>query len=473
MSLDEMISEIKDIVGIENCSTRPADLYVYGFDASIHHRTPVVVVRPKDTGQVSKIVKLANLYRIPVVPRGAGSALCGHSVPIHGGMVLDMCKMDLIKLVKVEDLYCIVEPGVIYDELNKNLEPLGFFFPPTPGSGAWCTIGGMVATNASGMKAIKYGATRDYVMGLEIVLPTGEIIHCGTKTLKNSSGYQLEKLFVGSEGTLGVITEITLRLSPLPQKKAQILASFDKLELAGRCVSNIIAKPCIPAAIEIMDKVCLNAVNKSMSMDFPECEGLLLIEVDGHPAVVREDVDTIKNICRATGATTVETTEDVDVIAKWTAGRKAVLPALSRLGEKSVSVSLADDMAVPISQVANAIVAFQEISVRNNVVIGTYGHAGDGNLHTKMLIDPLDKSQWLSAEKTVTEIFEVVLELGGTVTGEHGVAISKAPYMQKERKDSLNVMRTLKKALDPNNIMNPGKLFDWNKSIVSHLRYPV
>ncbi len=468
-----IIQEIKSVAGEENCTTKVADLYVYGFDASIHHENPDIVVRAVSTEHVSKIVKLANEHKIPITSRGAGTALCGHAVPIKKGIVLDMCHMKSIKEVHVEDLYCVVEPGVVYAQLNKELAKKNFFFPPTPGSGDVCTIGGMVAANASGMRAIKYGATRDYVLGLEVVLPSGEIMQTGTRTLKNSSGYQLDRLFVGSEGTLGVITEITLRVAPLPKARAMALVAFDDLVKAGQCVSNLIAHPLIPSAIEIIDRVCIDAVNKAMNVGFPEVAAMLLVEVDGHPKVVEEEIKLVSEICEKSGAVNVEFSTEKETMAKWIAGRKAVLPSLSRYGEKYVSVSLADDMAVPMSQIPKAVKAFQEIAKKNGVIVGTYGHAADGNLHTKMLLDPKSKKSWENGEKTVGEIFDAVLELGGTVTGEHGVAISKAPYMQKERPTALKTMKTIKKALDPNNIMNPGKMMDWEGSIISNLRYEI
>lgn len=468
-----VIEKIKSIAGEENCSTRTAELYVYGFDASIHHENPDIVVMPRNTEQVSKLVKLANEHKIAVTPRGAGTGLCGHAVPLHKGIVLDLCNMNKIKEVHVEDLYCVVESGVVYAQLNKELAKKNFFFPTTPGSGDVCTIGGMVAVNASGMRAIKYGATRDYVMGLEVVLPNGKVMRTGTRTLKNASGYQLDRLFVGSEGTLGVITEINLRVSPLPKARALAMVAFNDLVKAGQCVSNLIAYPLIPSSIEIIDRVCIEAVNKAMKVGFPEVEAMLLVEVDGHPNVVEDEIKLVSEICKNSEAVSVEFSTDKDTMDKWIAGRKAVLPSLSRYGEKYVSVSLADDMAVPMSQIPKAVKAFQEVGKKNGVIIGTYGHAADGNLHTKMLLDPKSKTSWKNGEKAVKEIFDAVLELGGTVTGEHGVAISKAPYMQKERPTALETMKAIKKALDPNNIMNPGKAMNWEGSIISHLRYEV
>jgi glycolate oxidase len=469
---DGVVEEIERIVGKERYSTEIADLYVYGFDASIHHKTPDIVVRPATAEQVSEIVKLANKTLTPIVPRGAGTAMCGHTVPLKGGIILDLTGMNKIKEMRVEDLYCVAEPGVIYDTLNAELGKHGFWFPTTPGSAEACTIGGMVATNASGMRAIKYGATRDYVLGLEVVLPTGEIIHTGTRTLKNSSGYQLDRLMVGSEGTLGVITEVTLRFAVKPKASAMTVAAFNSLVDAGRCVSNIIAKPLLPSAIELMDSVTIKAVNKCMNVGLPDCEAICMIEVDGHPVAVEEEMKVVEEICRKSGAFSTEASSDKKKINEWTQARKAIMPSLSRYGEKYVSVALADDMSVPISKIPEAVEAFQRIAKANGVIVGTYGHSADGNLHTKMLVEPYSKESWRAGEKAVGEIYDKVLELGGTVTGEHGVSITKAPYMQKERKDSLGAMKAIKRALDPNDIMNPGKIFDWEGSIIAHLRYP-
>lgn len=467
-----MLTQIKGIVGEERCSTRVADLYTYGFDASIHHHNPDIVVRPSTTEEVSAIMRIAYENEIPVMPRGAGTNLCGCAVPLRGGILLDMAAMNRVKEIRVADLYCVVETGVVYDQLNRALAPYRFFFPPTPGSGEVATIGGMVANNASGMRAIKYGATRDYVLGLKVVLSDGEVIDVGTRTIKNSSGYQLERLFVGSEGTLGVITEVTLKIAPKPRASAMAVAAFDSLEKAGRCVSAIIAKPLIPSAIELMDRVCITAVNKTMNVGFPDCDALCLIEVDGDPSVVEKEVKMAEEISRQVGALTVDLSRDPAQMAKWTAGRKSVLPALSRLGEGMVSVSLADDMSVPISRIPEAVVAFQRIAERNEILLGTYGHAADGNLHTKMLLDPLSPQAWRNGERAVGEIFDTVIELGGTVTGEHGVGISKAPWMQKERASALRTMATIKRAMDPKNILNPGKLMEWEGSIIRYLRYP-
>ena len=473
MSLKEgLVEEMVLIVGRENCSTRVADLYTYGFDSSIHHHTPDVIVRPKSAEEVSNLVKLASREGIPVVPRGGGTGLCGAAVPIKGGMVMDLTRMNRITEVRVNDLYCVAEAGVVYDRLNEALAPYKFFFPPTPGSGEACTIGGMVATNASGMRAVKYGATRDYVLGLEVVLADGSIIHVGTNTIKNSSGYQLERLFVGSEGTLGIITKVTLRVAPKPKRSAMVLAAFDRLEDAGNCVSNLISVPLIPSATELMDDICIRAVNKAVGAGLPDVQAICMIEVDGEPEMVAKELKVVEEVARRSGASSVQVSDDSKQMAKWTSARKSVMSALSRLGDQLVSVSLADDMAVPISKIPDAVVAFHRIAEENQVIVGTYGHAADGNLHTKMLLDPCSEDSWRRGERAVGQIFDAVISLGGTVTGEHGVGISKAPYMMRERPDAWQTMLTLKKALDPRDILNPGKLMQWEGGIIRDLRYP-
>lgn len=472
MLSSQVMEQIRQAVADEHLITSAAGLYAYGFDASIHHRTPDVVVRPRSTSEVSAIVKIAYEHEIPMVARGSGTALSGQAVPIRGGIVLDLSAMHRVLEVNVEDLYCVVEPGVIYGRLNKQLAPKKFFFPPSPGSSDVCSIGGMVACNASGMRAIKYGATRDYVLGLEVVLPDGSIAHMGTRTIKNSSGYQLEKLMVGSEGTLGVITKITLRLLPLPKSRAIAIASFDDLEQAGQGISNIVASGLQPSGLEIMDSVCIRAVNQSTGVGLPECEAIILAEVDGDEAVIRQDIQAIADICRESGATKVEFTHKQEEMASLWQGRKSVLPSLSRYGEDSVSVSLADDMSVPISRIPVAVKRFQEIADEHDILVGTYGHAGDGNLHTKVLINPLEEGSWDRAEAAVDAIYRTVLELQGTVSGEHGIGISKAPWMQLERRDTLKLMRDIKQAIDPKNIMNPGKVMQWEGSIIQYLRYP-
>ncbi len=467
----ELLGKLAEIVGEDDVRADTAELYSYATDASIHRMMPDCVVRPESREEVSKIVKLANEYKVPIVPRGAGTALCGHAVPIEGGIVMSFLKMNKVLEVRPQDRYCIVQPGAICDDLNKVLKPYGFFFPPDPGSSHSCTVGGMVIANASGQRAIKYGATRDYVMGLEVVYPTGEIARTGTSTLKDASGLQLARLFAGSEGTLGLITEITLKIVLRPETTASCVAAFDTLEDASKCVSRII-ETMTPARMELMDNVCINAVNTAQQMGLPDVEAMLLIGVDGHPATVKDEIKKVTEICKKGGAKDVTFTDDPKEEAKLWKGRKAMIPSLSTFKEGWVCVMLADDMSVPMSKIPEAAKAFRQIADKYGIYIPTYGHVADGNLHTKVIMDPKNKEHWEAVEKAVEEVYDVVFRLGGSTTGEHGSAITKAPMMQKERgKVNVDVMKSIKKALDPNNVMNPRKMMDWDDGFITHLRY--
>ena len=469
---EKIVKMIEQVVGKEGYSVSAADLYTYGFDASIFHNTPDMIVQPRTTVQVSEIMKIANKFKIPVVPRGAGTGLCGSAVPIKGGIVLDMARMNAIKEISVGDMWCIVEAGCVYNDVNAAIGKYGFFFPCSPGSAEACTIGGMVAANASGMKAVKYGATRDYVLGLTFVRADGQIVEAGTRTLKDSSGYQLARLLVGSEGTLGVITEVILKMAAKPKDSASVLAAFKSLEDAGKCVSAIIAKPLVPASCELMDRVSIEAVNKSRGNPLPDCEVLCIIEVDGEPEIVEKELKVVEEVAKSVGAVSVTPSHDKAQIAKWTDARGSVMTSLSALKPGNSSVSLADDMVLPVSQIPAAVKAYQEIADKYNVTVATYGHASDGNLHTKMLLDTTSADEWERGVKAVDEIFDVTLELGGSVTGEHGVGISKAPNFQQERASALQTIIDIKKAMDPKNILNPGKLEQWKGPILTHLRYP-
>jgi len=467
----EIADRLMEIVGEENVSTSVANLYVYSFDAGIHRHMADAVARPRTTEEVKKIIDLANDTGTPLVPRGAGTALCGHCVPIKGGIIVDMQRMDEIKDIRIDGIYSTVEPGVVCDRFNDTLKPHGYFIPG-PASSEVATLGGMIGTNSSGGKALKYGATRDFVIGMTVVTPTGDIIEVGSKTPKNSGGYQFEKFFCGMEGTLGIITEAIIQVTPIAEKKAGCAAYFDDLEKAGQCVSNIIAKGLVPSQIEIMGETPIKAVNKATGMGLLECAGMLLIEVDGHPAVVAHEIEMIGRICEETGSIKVEFTDDPDRLTALWEGRKQMIPSLSVLQEEYATVMLADDMAVPIYNVPKALAAFEKISSEYDIHIPAYGHAGDGNLHTKVLMDPTNPDHWRQANEAVTRVYDEVLALDGTTTGEHGIGLTKAPFFHKERGAAVKVMQTIKKALDPNNIMNPGKLMDYHGEFICELRYP-
>ena len=471
MSLRE---EVAAIVGEDDVTDDPIQLYSYSFDASAHHSVPDLVCRPESTEEVAAVVRLAWERGIPVVPRGAATSLCGQATPLRGGIVLDMVKMSRIKEINVEDRYAVVEPGVVYDDLNEALKPLGFFFPPSPASSRVCTIGGAVATNASGARAVKYGAMRDFVLGVEVVLPNGEVARFGGRTVKDSSGYQMARLFAGSEGTLGVITEVTLRIVPRPEYAVTCLAAFESLEAAGRAVAAIMASGVTPAALDIMDGYTLRAVRKTVAPWLPEAEALLVMEADGDPEVARREMEAMREIARKHGAVYLECSDDPAERDRMWGARKSVLPVLSRYSERVVSVPLVDDLCVPPSKVPAAIRAIEAAAKKHGVIIGTYGHIGDGNLHCKVLIDVEDPDQWERAFRAAREIYEAVTRLGGVLSGEHGIGVTKSPFAPLQYGEaSLEAMRAVKEALDPRGIMNPGK---FPEKVFDHfavrLRYP-
>jgi glycolate oxidase len=459
MKIDSKV--LKEIVGDANYTDEIADRYVYASDASVHQSLPTCIVRPGSTEEVQKIMRYANKQKIPVVPRGAGSAMSGHSVPIDGGIVLDMKRMNRIIEMRPEDVLCKVEPGVINDELNRTLKPYGFFFPPTPSSGMICTIGGMIGTNASGNRSVKYGATRDAVMGLKVVLANGDLVTLGSNTRVDSSGYQLAKLIVGSEGTLGIVVEATLQISPLPKYRSMGVANFATLEDAGRMISQTIAAGIVPSMLELMDNVAITAVNNAQNLGLPDVAALVIFECNGMvKEAIEYEMNQIKCICEKNKGTGVTVSDDPKEMARIYEGRQKLFPSLSRFGEGLVSTALADDMAVPMSKIADTVHEIHEIAKRHNIVMSAYGHCGAGLIHTKIMMDTSKKSQWEDAKKAVKEVYEYVHSIGGTTSGEHGIGFSKAPAWKQEKKDSLAMMKAIKKALDPNNILNPHKLMD-------------
>ena len=474
MNID--IKHLRSIVGAQNVTDEIADLYVYASDASVHQSMPSVVVRPESIEHVQSIMRYANENKIPVTPRGAGSGMSGHAVPVDHGIVLDMKAMNHILEIKPEDVLCTVEPGVINDDLNRALKSHGLFFPPTPSSGNIATIGGMIGTNASGNRAVKYGATRDSVMGMKVVLANGDLVTLGTRTRVESSGYQLARLMVSSEGTLGIIVEATLLLAPIPKFRAMGVANFDDLMDAGHAISSTIASGIKPSMMELMDKVAITAVNNALDMGLPDVEAIVIFEANGMvKEAVNYDIENITRICEENNGQGIKVSDDPKEMARIYAGRKKLFPSLSRFGEGLVSTSLADDMAVPVSKIAETVHEIHTIAEKNGIIMSAYGHCGSGLIHTKILMDPSKESQWKGAKSAIKEVYKFVHSVGGTTSGEHGIALSKAPSWKEEKKDSLELMRTIKKALDPNNILNPHKLMDapddWTTA--TQLRYQI
>ncbi|UCH89460.1 MAG: FAD-binding protein [Thermoplasmata archaeon] len=424
---------------------------------SVHEGVPDAVLFPTSTDQVVEILKLANQEKIPVVPRGSGTSVTGAIVANEGGIVLDMTKMNKIKEINVEDRYAVVEPGVVCGELNKELAPANFF-PPDPGSSAVCTIGGMVSTNASGLRAVKYGTTKDHVLALEMVLPDGKIYRTGTLAPKTSSGFDLTRLFVNSEGTLGVITEITVKISPVPDYIAFATACFPKIEQAGSAISKMLSTGIPLACCEIMDNICIKVINDTMKLDLPDVEGMLIIEVDGAKSAVQEDMEKIISICEEFKGLNINWSDKPEErLAMWK-GRGGLVASLSRYTPGKRLIPIAEDFGVPITKIPEGIKRVQKIAKEQDIIIATFGHVGDGNLHSTFIIDVRDEAEWKKVETIGDDLINLALELGGTITAEHGSGLAKAPFIRREVGESLDIMRKIKNALDPNNIMNPGTM---------------
>lgn len=454
------MQRLTEIVG-DRVSNDNAELYCYSMDVSPIRGNPDYVVRPKSTEEVSSIVKLANEIRIPITPRGSATGMTGGAVPVKGGILIDMSGMDEILEIDTDNLQVLVEPGVIHGELNRMLEKYKFFFPPDPASSDFCTLGGLIANDGSGMRAVKYGTTREYVLDLEIVIPNGEIINTGSKVLKSVSGYDLTRLFVGSEGTLGVITKARLKILPIPEAKKRVSAYFDKLETAGETVIKILSGGIIPAAIEIMNESAILAVNRyDQSLNLPSVGAILLFEIDGDEPSVEYNVKRVEEVCKNTGAIDFKIPDDKEEEEKLWAGRKNIGVAISKIDPKYTRVYLADDIGVLMKKIPAMLREIDEISARYDlpVPIVTYGHVGDGNLHTGIAIDLLDEEQWKIAREVSEEIYSSAMKLDGTTTAEHGIGITKEKWMKMEHSTSFPLMVAIKRAIDPKNIMNPGKM---------------
>lgn len=455
------LDKLKKIVGPDNIISDIADLYIYGSDASVHEAFASAVVAPKTVEQVQAILRYANAELIPIIPRGAGSGMSGQAVPIDGGIILDLKFMNRILDIRPADMLCKVESGVVDDDLNRALKPYSLFYPPAPASSRIATIGGEIANNASGIRSVKYGATRDSVLGMKVVLANGDLVTLGSNTRVEASGYQIDRLMVGSEGTLGIIVEATLLLRPIPKFRCLGRVSFNKLSDAGETITEIISSGRQPSMIELMDNIAIVAVNTTLDMGLPDVEAIIMFEADGEVKdAVDYEIEEMKKICEKHSGFDIQTSYDAATRTKLFAGRKKLFAALSRYKEGLSCTSLADDMAVPYSKMADLAEKIHEVAKRNNVVMTAYGHCGSGCMHTKILMDPTKKQQWKDAKRAVAEVYDYVHSVGGTTSAEHGIGLSKAPSFKKEKNDSLTMMRAIKKALDPNNILNPHKIQD-------------
>ncbi len=460
MALDQSnLNKLRDIVGAENVLTSREDLIPYAFDGTAAMKEmPGSVVFAVSTEQISAVLKLANDTETPVVTRGSGTGLSGGSVPAADCIVLCTVKMGAILEVDAANLTMTVEPGVTTIQIAEAAEKAGLFYPPDPGSMKISTIGGNVAENSGGLRGLKYGVTRNYVMGMEVVLPDGEVMRLGNKCVKDVAGFSLKDVMIGSEGTLGVITKVLLRLIPKPAAKKTMVATFDAMDAAAQTVSDIIAAQIIPCTLEFLDRTTIHCVEDFAKVGLPlDCEALLLMETDGHPAAVAEEASKMEELAKANGAMEVRVARDAAEAAQLATARRSAFSALARLAPTTIL----EDATVPRSELAHMIRFVAEVAKKYELKIGTFGHMGDGNLHPTFLTDERNEAEIHRVHEAFKEIFDEAIRLGGTITGEHGIGLAKKEFLPKfAGAAQMRVMRELRKALDPKGILNPGKMFD-------------
>lgn len=458
MPLDAVtIQAIAQICGESHVLTSPADRACYAFDGTTSQtHLPDLVVLPGSTQEVAAVVRLANERGFAVTPRGAGTGLAGGSVPVQGGVVMSLARMNRLLQIDRENLLAVAEPGVITGELARAAEAVGLFYPPDPASRHVSTIGGNLATNAGGPRCFKYGVTRDYVLGLEVVLPTGEVLKTGGRTVKNVTGYDLTRLIVGSEGTLGIITGATLRLIAKPETRQTLLAVFPTLDGAGQAVGRIVGAGIVPCSLELMDQASIRVVESYLQCGLPvDAEAVLLVEVDGYRETVARQAADAARICREAGAADVKLASTPAEEEELWRARRAISPALARIKP----VKIGEDVAVPPAMVGEFLRRFRYLRERYGLTAVVFGHAGDGNVHPNVVIDPRNPEEQQKVESWLGDLARLALDLGGTLTGEHGIGNMKAPYLEWEVGEvGLAAMRAIKRALDPNRVLNPGKL---------------
>lgn len=457
MSNTSIVEQLKALVGAQNVFSDKADLVTYSYDAAVlEPHLPVAVVRPAETEALGKVVAFCNGEGVPLTARGAGTNLSGGTIPKRGGVVLLTNGLNRILEINSEDMYAVVEPGVITAQFAAAVEAEGLFYPPDPGSQAVSTLGGNVAENAGGLRGLKYGVTADYVMGLQFFDVEGRLVKTGSRTVKCATGYNLKALMIGSEGTLGVIDQITLKLIPPPRARKSLLAVFDEIEGASQTVAAIIARHIVPATLEFLDNFTIRAVEDFSHVGLPvDAAAILLIEVDGHDGQVVEESELIEKICQTMGATSIQVAQDDAQRDRVWAARRSALSALAKLRPTVVL----EDATVPRSKIPAMVHALQSIAGKFDLAIGTFGHAGDGNLHPTILTDKRDHAEWQRVEAAIEAIFEEALALGGTLSGEHGTGLAKAGFLEKETgRGAIALSQRIKRALDPNRILNPDKI---------------
>lgn len=453
------IESLRQIVGKENVLTEKEDLLPYGFDGTAALKEPAAcVVFASSAQEISEILKLARDKALPVVTRGSGTGLSGGSVPVAEGIVLCLVKMEKILEIDAANLTMLCEPGVITKAIDDAVAPLGLFYPPDPGSMKISTIGGNVANNSGGLRGLKYGVTRDYVMGIEVVLADGSICWLGSKCVKDVAGYSMKDLFIGSEGTLGIITKVLLKLLPRPKAKKTLLATYDSMENAARTVSKIIENQIIPCTLEFLDRRTCQCVEDFAKVGLPtEAEAVVLMETDGYPSVVEEEAGKMAEIARDNGALAVEVARDEAHALKLASARRSAFAALARIRPTTIL----EDVTVPRSKLPDIVKFIEKMAEEHQLEIATFGHFGDGNVHPTFLTNERDEAEMEKVEAAMEAIFEHTIKLGGTITGEHGVGLAKKRFLPDQFDEgSMALLRQVKTALDPDGLLNPGKIFD-------------
>ncbi len=457
--MDPSVKEkIRSIVGNGNFSDSAEDKLTYSYDATpIFSHSPEAIVFPVNDEQISELVKLANHEKFAIVPRGSGTGLSGGAVPVENSLVLVMTRWNRIVEIDTANLTALVEPGVITGVLQEEVEKTGLFYPPDPGSLNVCTIGGNVANNAGGLRGLKYGVTKNYVLGAEMVLPNGELLKTGGKNMKDVAGYNLRDFITGSEGTLGIITKVLLKLIPKPALSITLIAYFDKLEDAVRAVSDIISAYIIPSMMEFLDKTTIGCIEDYTHIGLPvNSEAILLIEVDGRGSIVREDADTIHRILKKNNCSFVKSADDRMEAESLKTARRSAFTALAR----KKPTTILEDATVPRSELPVIIEKVHEAAAKFDVIFGNFGHAGDGNIHPTCLTDERDSKEITKAHRAFEYIFNEAIKLGGTITGEHGTGLAKKQFLENVAgKPGIEMMKKIKASIDENNILNPGKIF--------------
>lgn len=456
----KVVDTLKSIVGDENVLTDAGDLLTYSYDGTPDQPQvlPEVVVMPESEEEIVQIVKLAKEEGLHIYTRGSGTNLSGGTIPLRKGIVLVTTRMNKIVEVDAENLTATVQPGVVINTLNDAVSPYGLMYPPDPGTVKTATMGGSVSESSGGLRGLKYGVTKDYVMGVRMVLANGEVVTFGGKSVKNVAGYDLTKLVCGAEGTLGIITEILVKLIAKPQYSKTMTATFGALKDAGYAISGIIADKVVPATMELLDQVTLQVVEEYIHIGLPtDAKVMLLMQVDGNvEAEVELEAQKVVEQCKKNGCREIKLAKDAKEADDLMTARRAALPALARVKPTTVL----EDATVPRSRIPDMLVRFEEIAEKYNLQIGTFGHAGDGNLHPTILTDARDEEEMKRVRLAVDDIFAAALEMGGTLSGEHGIGIAKARFMEDQfGAAGMEVIRRVKEAFDPNYMFNPDHFF--------------